>query len=48
MQRQIFTEEHDAFRRTVRTFLDKEVLPYYEQWEQDGIVARDAWLAAGR
>ncbi|WP_324800304.1 acyl-CoA dehydrogenase family protein [Streptomyces cyaneofuscatus] len=48
MQRQIFTEEHDAFRATVRAFLAKEVLPYYEQWEQDGIVARDAWLAAGR
>ncbi|MGW9301201.1 MULTISPECIES: acyl-CoA dehydrogenase family protein [Streptomyces] len=48
MQRQIFTEEHDAFRETVRAFLAKEVLPYYEQWEQDGIVSRDAWLAAGR
>ncbi|MEU0919436.1 acyl-CoA dehydrogenase family protein [Streptomyces cyaneofuscatus] len=47
MQRQIFTEEHDAFRETVRAFLAKEVLPYYEQWEQDGIVSRDAWLAAG-
>ncbi|MEW2488303.1 acyl-CoA dehydrogenase family protein [Streptomyces sp. NPDC048411] len=48
MQRQIFTEEHDAFRETVRTFLTKEVLPHYEQWERDGIVAREAWLAAGR
>ncbi|MFH9296972.1 acyl-CoA dehydrogenase family protein [Streptomyces sp. NPDC017520] len=48
MQRQIFTEEHEAFRETVRAFLAKEVLPYYEQWEQDGIVSRDAWLAAGR
>ncbi|MEE4495478.1 acyl-CoA dehydrogenase family protein [Streptomyces sp. NBC_00464] len=48
MQRQIFTEEHDAFRETVRTFLTKEVLPHYEQWEKDGIVSREAWLAAGR
>lgn len=48
MQRQIFTEEHDAFRETVRTFLSKEVLPHYEQWEKDGIVAREAWRAAGR
>ncbi|MEU5170526.1 acyl-CoA dehydrogenase family protein [Streptomyces mutomycini] len=48
MQRQIFTEEHDAFRETVRTFLSKEVLPHYEQWEKDGIVSREAWLAAGR
>ncbi|MFD4720605.1 acyl-CoA dehydrogenase family protein [Streptomyces sp. NPDC058423] len=48
MKRQIFDAEHDAFRETVRTFLDKEVLPHYEQWEKDGIVSRDAWLAAGR
>ncbi|TRV78905.1 acyl-CoA dehydrogenase [Streptomyces sp. 130] len=48
MQRQIFTEEHDAFRETVRAFLAKEVLPHYEQWEKDGIVSREAWRAAGR
>ncbi|WP_274912315.1 acyl-CoA dehydrogenase family protein [Streptomyces sp. WZ-12] len=48
MKRQIFTEDHDAFRETVRTFLAKEVTPHYEQWEKDGIVSRDAWRAAGR
>lgn len=48
MERQIFTGEHDAFRETVRTFLAKEVTPHYEQWEKDGIVSREAWLAAGR
>ncbi|MEU2250080.1 acyl-CoA dehydrogenase family protein [Streptomyces sp. NPDC019224] len=48
MQRQIFTEEHHAFRETVRAFLAKEVLPHYEQWEKDGIVSREAWRAAGR
>ncbi|MFE5486628.1 acyl-CoA dehydrogenase family protein, partial [Streptomyces sp. NPDC056527] len=48
MKRQIYTEDHEAFRRVVRTFLDKEVHPHYEQWEKDGIVSRDVWLAAGR
>ncbi|GGO43642.1 acyl-CoA dehydrogenase [Streptomyces daqingensis] len=48
MKRQIFDEDHEAFRETVRTFLTKEVEPYYEQWEKDGIVSREAWLAAGR
>ncbi|WP_069169809.1 acyl-CoA dehydrogenase family protein [Streptomyces griseus] len=48
MQRQIFTGEHEAFRETVRTFLAREVLPSYDQWEQDRIVPREAWLAAGR
>ncbi|MEU1311808.1 acyl-CoA dehydrogenase family protein [Streptomyces cinnamoneus] len=48
MKRQIFGADHEAFRRTVRTFLDKEVVPHHERWEQDGIVPRDVWLAAGR
>ncbi|MFJ6572803.1 acyl-CoA dehydrogenase family protein [Streptomyces sp. NPDC091292] len=48
MERRLFDPEHDAFRETVRAFLTKEVLPYYEQWEKDGIVSRDAWRAAGR
>ncbi|MET7509959.1 acyl-CoA dehydrogenase family protein [Streptomyces albidoflavus] len=48
MERQIYTAEHEAFRDTVRTFLAKEVLPHYDQWEQDGITSRAAWLAAGR
>ncbi|WP_435973168.1 acyl-CoA dehydrogenase family protein [Streptomyces sp. Qhu_M48] len=48
MKRQLYTADHEAFRATVRTFLEKEVLPHYAQWEKDGIVAREAWLAAGR
>ncbi|MFI8962173.1 acyl-CoA dehydrogenase family protein [Streptomyces sp. NPDC053493] len=48
MKRQLYTADHEAFRQTVRTFLAKEVLPHYEQWEKDGIVSREAWLAAGR
>ncbi|WP_119294359.1 acyl-CoA dehydrogenase family protein [Streptomyces sp. YIM 130001] len=48
MSRTLYSEEHEAFRETVRAFLAKEVLPYYEQWEKDGVVAREAWLAAGR
>ncbi|MEU2561103.1 acyl-CoA dehydrogenase family protein [Streptomyces longispororuber] len=48
MERQIFDAEHDAFRETVRTFLAKEVVPHYEQWERDGIVSRGAWRAAGK
>ncbi|MEU8527801.1 MULTISPECIES: acyl-CoA dehydrogenase family protein [Streptomyces] len=48
MKRQIFTADHEAFRESVRTFLAKEVLPHYEQWEKDGIVSREVWRAAGR
>ncbi|MEE1926983.1 acyl-CoA dehydrogenase family protein [Streptomyces sp. TRM 70351] len=48
MQREIYTEDHEAFRQTVRTFLAREVTPHYARWEREGIVSRDAWRAAGR
>ena len=48
MRRQIFTEEHDAFRYMVRAFIAKEITPHHAQWERDKIVSRDVWRAAGR
>ncbi|HEY6275716.1 MAG TPA: acyl-CoA dehydrogenase family protein [Streptosporangiaceae bacterium] len=48
MKRDIFTSEHDAFRDMVRTFIAREIIPYHEQWERDGMVSRELWLAAGK
>jgi acyl-CoA dehydrogenase len=48
MQREIFTPDHEAFRDMVRSFIGREVTPQHEQWERDGVVSRDVWLAAGR
>src|SRR5258708_16022343 len=48
MQRDIFTSEHDEFRDMVRAFIAKEVTPYHGKWEEDRMVSRDVWLAAGR
>jgi alkylation response protein AidB-like acyl-CoA dehydrogenase len=48
VERDIFTEEHVAFRDLVRSFIAKEISPQHEQWERDGVVSRDVWLAAGR
>lgn len=48
MKRTIFTEEHDMFRDSFRHFVEKELVPYNEQWEKDGIVSRDLWLKAGQ
>jgi alkylation response protein AidB-like acyl-CoA dehydrogenase len=48
MRREIFTSEHDAFRAMVRSFIAREITPHHEQWERDGVVSRDVWLAAGR
>lgn len=46
-QRQLFGEEHEMFRSSVRKFIDKEIAPYHAQWEHDGIVPRDLWRKAG-
>ncbi|MGH3124383.1 MAG: acyl-CoA dehydrogenase family protein, partial [Streptosporangiaceae bacterium] len=48
MHRDIFTPEHDAFREMVQAFIAREVTPYHDQWERDGMVSREVWLAAGR
>jgi acyl-CoA dehydrogenase len=48
MGREIFTAEHAAFRDMVRAFIAREVAPHHDQWERDGVVSRDVWLAAGR
>jgi acyl-CoA dehydrogenase len=48
VERDVFTEEHAAFRDLVRLFIAKEIAPHHEQWERDGMVSRDVWLAAGR
>ena len=45
--REIFEPEHESFRQTVRSFIDKEVTPYHEQWEKDGVVDRSVWTKAG-
>jgi acyl-CoA dehydrogenase len=48
MRRDIFTSDHEAFRDMVRSFIAAEVAPFHEQWERDGCVSREVWLAAGK
>jgi alkylation response protein AidB-like acyl-CoA dehydrogenase len=48
VERDIFTEEHAAFRDLVLSFIARQIAPLHEQWERDGMVSRDVWLAAGR
>ncbi len=42
-----FTTEHEMFRKSFRSFLEKEIVPYYEEWEKNGIVDREAYLKMG-
>jgi alkylation response protein AidB-like acyl-CoA dehydrogenase len=47
MDRNIFDEEHDMFRDSVRAFFQNEVQPHAERWREQGIVDREAFLKAG-
>jgi acyl-CoA dehydrogenase len=44
---ELYTAEHEDFRKTARTFYEREVVPHHDQWEKDGIVPREVWLKAG-
>jgi alkylation response protein AidB-like acyl-CoA dehydrogenase len=48
MRRDIFTEEHEAFRDLVREFLRREVIPFHAEWEKNKVVPREVWLKAGK
>ncbi|PRZ43620.1 alkylation response protein AidB-like acyl-CoA dehydrogenase [Antricoccus suffuscus] len=47
MKQNLYESEHDAFRDTVRTFLEKNAVPFHAQWAKDGQVDREVWRAAG-
>jgi alkylation response protein AidB-like acyl-CoA dehydrogenase len=48
MKREIFEPEHEDLREVVRRFLQKESVPYKEEWEEAGMVPRSFWKAAAK
>ncbi|MGH3979147.1 MAG: acyl-CoA dehydrogenase family protein [Pseudonocardiaceae bacterium] len=48
MERTIFDAEHAAFREMVRDFIGREVTPFHQRWERDGIVSRELWTVGGK
>lgn len=47
MNRMYFTEEHDLFRKSLQDFLNKEVVPHIEKWEETGNIDRFIWKKFG-
>jgi long-chain-acyl-CoA dehydrogenase len=47
-RRDLFDDEHEAFRETVRQFLSRQVVDHVENWDRQADVPREVWLAAGR
>ncbi len=48
MQKTLYEADHEAFRATVRGFMDRYVIPQHAEWEKAGIVDRGIWLEAGK
>ena len=48
MRRTLYDDDHEAFRASVRTFVDKEIAPHVDDWSAAGITPRELFTAAGR
>jgi len=46
--RRLYESEHDQFRDSVRAFIARTVTPNLERWEEQHLVDRSAWTAAGK
>jgi acyl-CoA dehydrogenase len=47
MRRDVFTEEHELFRRQVGRFVEKEIAPKVDDWNARGTSDRASWKRAG-
>jgi alkylation response protein AidB-like acyl-CoA dehydrogenase len=47
MRRTLMETEHEDFRASVRSFVEKEMVPHAEEWSAAGIVPRELFTAAG-
>src|SRR5688572_5055620 len=48
MRRSIYDEDHEAFRSSVREFLDRQVKPNLEEHQANKQIPRDFWIEAGK
>jgi len=44
----LFDEDHEAFRVTVREFVKRQVEPNLTRWDTERLIDRGTWLAAGK
>ena len=44
----IFNEQHEMFRQAVRSFVEKEVAPHIEEWEEAGQIPKSIWPRMGQ
>jgi acyl-CoA dehydrogenase len=47
VRRTVFNEDHEAFRATIRAFIEAEVVPVYDEWLAAGQAPRDFYRKLG-
>ena len=47
MYKTIYRKEHLLFREAFKGFLSKEIIPFYDKWEKEGVIPKDAWKKMG-
>ncbi|MFF1409807.1 acyl-CoA dehydrogenase family protein [Streptomyces sp. NPDC058289] len=47
MRRTVFNEDHEAFRETIRAFIEAEVVPVYDDWFAAGQAPREFYYKLG-
>ena len=47
MDRTLFSEEHQAFRKAFKQFVEREITPNQARWRDQGQVDREVWRKAG-
>ncbi len=48
MPRNIYTEDHESFRASVREFVERTLKPRTEEMLEQHVIPRDIWLEAGK
>ena len=47
MNNYYFTSEHQLFRKSLRDFLNREIVPHIDQWEEEGEIPKSAFKKLG-
>jgi alkylation response protein AidB-like acyl-CoA dehydrogenase len=47
MKRKLFEEDHEMFREMATEFNARAVAPHYAKWDQEHMMSRELWTAAG-
>jgi alkylation response protein AidB-like acyl-CoA dehydrogenase len=48
VHRTVYESDHETFRKSVRAFVERSVLPHAERFATERLIDRDAWLEAGK